>query len=398
MKPEYSAVLLRYGEIGIKSSQTRKRMVRLLVKHTKTALKVKEVSFKQVIIEYGRIFIETDFPFEVAQVASRVFGVVSTSPVVVLSSKLDEILSTGQAIAASEFKKGLSFAVGARRLGKHDYTSQDLREKLGERIFEGLPDLKLPVDLKNPQQTIYVEVRDDKAYVFTETVEGVGGMPTGSQGKVVCTISSGMDSPVAAYKVMKRGCIPIFVHFDNFPYADETSKELAIKQAKRLAEYIHNYEVKMYIVPHGDDLTQVLEHAPRKMTCIFCRRNMYRLAQEVAIREDADAIVTGEIIGEQASQTTRNLLAESSGICDIPIFRPCIGDDKVDIERLGTKIGTYEFAHESVSCCSLPPKYPTVHANLSEIPAAEEGMDMSWIDAEIAQAEIIILKEGSKHN
>ncbi|TFG98436.1 tRNA 4-thiouridine(8) synthase ThiI, partial [Candidatus Thorarchaeota archaeon] len=127
--------------------------------------------------------------------------------------------------------------------------------------------------------------------------------------------------------------------------------------------------------------------------CIFCRRNMYRLAQEVAFLENADAIVTGEIIGEQASQTTRNLLAEETAIREIPIMRPCIGDDKDEIVKMAMKIRTYEFAHEAVSCCSLPPKHPTVFSELDIIKPTEDQMDMGWIAAEISEAEIIILKD-----
>ncbi|MFQ5832374.1 MAG: tRNA sulfurtransferase [Candidatus Thorarchaeota archaeon] len=231
---------------------------------------------------------------------------------------------------------------------------------------------------------------------ISEALKGVGGLPTGIESKVVCTISSGLDSPVASYKVMRRGCVPVFVHFDNAPFSDESNKELAIRQAKRLAEYVHGFEVKMYIVPHGDDLVEVLKHGPRKMTCVLCRRNMYRLAQEIALREGADAIVTGEIIGEQASQTTQNLRAERDAICEIPILRPCIGDDKVEIEALARTIGTYEFASEAVSCCSLPPKYPAVRARPEDVREAEEKMDMDWISAEVSQAEVIILKDGPK--
>ncbi|MHA1960929.1 MAG: tRNA uracil 4-sulfurtransferase ThiI [Candidatus Thorarchaeota archaeon] len=394
MSSEYSAVLVRFGEIGIKSDQTRKRMIRQLIQHLQAALNENGVSFSKVRSEYGRIFIESDDAPGAAQMASRVFGVVSTSPVVTVPASIDSILEQGTSLAKLKFEKEKSFAVGSRRVGKHDFSSQEIREKLGASILENMAELDLKVDLKSPDQSIYVEIRDDKAHIFTETVKGVGGMPTGSQGKVVCTISSGLDSPVAAYKVMKRGCIPVFVHFDNSPYSDETNVELAIKQARHLAQFIYNFEVKMYVVPHGDDLTDVLTHAPRKMTCIFCRRNMYRLAREIALMEDADAIVTGEIIGEQASQTTRNLLAETGAICDIPIFRPCIGDDKVEIEHLGQKIGTYKFAHESVSCCSLPPKHPTVYAQLDKIPEAEAKMDFEVLKNEIAEAEIIILKGG----
>ncbi|MHA1772083.1 MAG: hypothetical protein ACTSYL_04410 [Candidatus Thorarchaeota archaeon] len=234
---------------------------------------------------------------------------------------------------------------------------------------------------------------DGVLYIEESTVEGLGGLPSGLEGRVVIMISSGLDSPVAAYKTLRRGCVPIFVHFDNSPYSDQSNRRIAIEQAKTLAKFIHGVEVKMYIVPHGDDLTEVIRHVPRKMTCIFCRRNMYRLAREVALRENAEAIITGEIIGEQASQTTRNLFVESSVICDIPVIRPCIGDDKVDIEHFSRVIGTYKYASEASSCCTLPPKYPSIRARIEEIAPAEEKMDLRWIKAEVNEAEIMVIKE-----
>ncbi|RDE13976.1 MAG: tRNA 4-thiouridine(8) synthase ThiI [Candidatus Thorarchaeota archaeon] len=392
MEPEYSAVLLRYGEIGIKSRQTRKHMVDLLVKHVGTALREKGTPFDRIRTEYGRIFIETSDAPRAAAVASRVFGIVSVSPVIVVESAMEKILEMGLLVAQKHFTRGKSFAVRASRLGSHAYTSQEIREQLGARILEGLSELELRVDLDSPDQYIYVEVRNDRAYLFTQTVKGVGGMPTGSQGTVVCLISSGLDSPVAAYKAMKRGCIPVFVTFDNMPYSNEACANIAVKQASLLAQYIYDHEVKMYIVPHGLDLTDIVDHVPQRMTCLYCKRNMFRLGREVAIRENADAIVTGEIIGEQASQTSRNLRATSSAVCDFPILRPCIGEDKVDIEHLGMEIGTYQFAKENVSCCTLPPKYPVVRANIDEVGALEGGMDLSVLDKEISLAKVIVLR------
>ncbi|MHA2063986.1 MAG: tRNA sulfurtransferase [Candidatus Thorarchaeota archaeon] len=321
------------------SDPSKQQMIDQLVNNLRAALIEHNCSVNDIQPRCHFVYIDTLEVDEAARIAASVFGVSSVSPVLV------------------------SF------LGEIDSLSSDL--------------------------TLEIERCGEKAYVSAERIAGVGGLPTGSQGRVVCTISGGLDSPIAAYKMMKGGCVPIYLHFDNVPYGDDSTRDLAIRQAKRLTESIYGHEVKMYIVPHGEDLTEVLRHAPRKMTCIFCRRNMYRLAQEVALKEDADAIVTGEIIGEQASQTTRNLLAEESAICDIPIIRPCIGDDKVDIERLAIKIRTYEFAHEAVSCCSLPPKYPTIYARLEEIEPAEEKMDMEWITKELAEAEVIVLKEGS---
>ena len=394
LKPEYSTVLLRFGEIAIKSKQTRRRMTDLLANHVRLALKEKQVRFTKVRQVYGRIFVETPDAENAAKVAARVFGIVSASPVVVTEARVDAILDVGQSLAGASFAKGSSFAVGARRIGTHDFSSQDIREKLGSRILNGLSELDLKVDLTSPEHSIYVEVRDDNAYIFTETVEGVGGMPTGSQGKVVCTLSSGLDSPIAAYKVMKRGCIPVFVNFDNTPYAEDDCREVVTKQAQLLADYIHGFEVKLYVVPHGEDLAEAVEHGPPKMTCVFCKRNMIRMAREIAIAEGADAIVTGEIIGEQASQTTKNLRAINTAVCDFPILRPCAGDDKVDIEALAHRVGTYEFAREGLSCCSLAPKYPVTRAQVEDVESAERKMDLDVMRKQVESARIVTLRTG----
>jgi len=367
-------------------------MVKLLVRHIKTALKEKRIDFDKVIIEYGRIFIETKEPEAVAKAISRVFGVVSTSPVVVTSSDLRTIIDTGFEMANDEFDPKLTFAVGARRVGTHEFTSQDVREGLGERIYE---ELHLKVDLSNPEQSIYVEVRNDKAYLLTRTVPGVGGMPSGTQGKVVCTVSTGLDSPIAAYKVMKRGALPILVYFDNTPHSGDGCTELAIRQASKLSEYIYDYDVKLYIVPHGPDLDEIGCHAPERATCVMCKRNMLRLAREIAIRENADAIVTGEIIGEQASQTTANLRAINSVMHDFPVLRPLAGDDKVDIERLGMEIGTYDFAKEGLSCCTLAPRYPLLNADAKALEEIDAKMNFDIIKQEVDNARVLVLKHNT---
>ncbi|TFG11183.1 tRNA 4-thiouridine(8) synthase ThiI [Candidatus Thorarchaeota archaeon] len=393
MLPEYSSVLVRFGEIGIKSRQTRKRMVSMLARNIKSALDENRLSYEEVRREYGRLFVETNDAVGAARIVSRVFGVVSTSPVVVCQASLKNILEAGVSLARQTFEKNKSFAVRARRVGKHDFSSQDIREQLGEHILEKLEAYNLDVDLDTPGQSVSVEVRDNRAYLFDETIGGVGGMPTGTQGKVVCTLSTGLDSPVAAFKIMKRGCIPVFMHLDNSPYSDDGCVDVAIAQAKTLAAYIHNYEVKMYVVPHGSDLEEAVDKGPRRMTCIFCKRNMLRLAREVAIRENADAIATGEIIGEQASQTTANLKAIDSAICDPPVLRPCAGDDKTDIQRWAAEIGTYDFSREDVTCCTLPPDYPLLKANPEKVEESESDFDFSILKSEIQNAKVLILRK-----
>ena len=393
---DYSSVLVRFGEIGIKSKQTRRRMTKMLAERIHAALKEHDVPFDKVRREYGRIFIETSAAERAAQVASRVFGVVSTSPVVTTSAEVKDILDVGEKLALAKFKKGHSFAVDGRRSGTHDYSSQEIRGLLGERLLEGHPELELSVDLSNPEQSIYIEVRDEKAYIFTETVKGVGGMPTGTQGKVVCTVSTGLDSPIAAFKIMKRGTIPVFVYYDNSPHSSEGCTEIAIKQTQHLANYIYGYEVKLYVVPHWPDLEEAIDKGPVKMTCIFCKRNMMKMAREIAILENADAIVTGEIIGEQASQTTANLKVLDEAVADFPILRPLAGDDKVDIERMAQEIGTYEFAKEGIQCCDLAPKYPALAAKLEDVLCAEEQMNRSILETEVKNAKVIMLRNRPK--
>jgi thiamine biosynthesis protein ThiI len=157
---KYSAVLVRFAEIGIKSKQTRRRMIGMLVDNIRSALDESDIRYSAVRNEYSRIIIDTDECEKAAETAARVFGVASTSPVVLASSNLSDILDTGEQLALSNFKKGLTFAVGARRIGKHPYSSQDVRAKLGERLLERNPGLNLRVNLKEPEQFIYVDVRD----------------------------------------------------------------------------------------------------------------------------------------------------------------------------------------------------------------------------------------------
>jgi len=393
---QYTSVLLRFGEIGIKSNQTRRRMTSLLIDQVESSLREHKIPFEKVHSIYGRIYIKTNKALQAAEIASKIFGVVSTSPVIETIAEMEEILNAGELLARAEFQKGLSFAVGARRIGTHVFSSQELRESLGERILEGIPELELKVNLSNPMQSIYVEVRDDTAHLFTTTIKGVGGMPTGSQGKVVCTISTGLDSPIAAYKVMKRGCIPVFLYLDNTPYSDAHCSEIATKQAELLSKYIHGFEVRLYIVPHAPDIEEARRHAPKKMTCLFCKRNMLRIAREIAILEQADAIVTGEIIGEQASQTTANLRAIEQAVTDFPILRPLAGEDKVDIEHIAQTLGTYEFAKEGASCCSLNPRYPAVNADPETVAACEAPMDLNILKEELRNAQIIVLRRGKR--
>jgi len=197
-----------------------------------------------------------------------------------------------------------------------------------------------------------------------------------SKSKVICLVSGGIDSPVAAWLTMRKGCVPVFVFFDNYPFADETTRQRAVEAIRKLSDYAHGQKLKVYVVPHGDDLTDILRNCQRSLTCVLCRRMMYRLAEKIALLEGADAIVTGEIIGEHASQTLVNLRVESQAISDVSILRPLLGINKQEVENLARKIGTFDASTKPASCCTGSPPKPRTRARLEEIREAEECLNI----------------------
>jgi len=175
---------------------------------------------------------------------------------------------------------------------------------------------------------------------------------------------------------MRKGCTPVLVYFDNSPFADETTQQRAMDTIKKLSELTAGDKIKLYVVPHGNDLADILRNCPRNLTCVLCRRMMYRIAERIAAMEHADAIITGEIIGEHASQTLRNLRVESSALSEISVQRPLIGMNKTEVESLARKIGTFEASTKPASCCSGPPPKPRTRAKLEEITKAEERLNI----------------------
>ena len=197
-----------------------------------------------------------------------------------------------------------------------------------------------------------------------------------ARGKAVCLVSGGIDSPVAAWLAMRKGCVPVFLYYDNSPFTDETTKQRAIEAVKKLSKYAPEKQVKLYVIPHGEDLAEILRNCPRNLTCVLCRRMMYRVAEKVALTENADAIVTGEIIGEHASQTLRNLRVENEALSQVSILRPLVGLDKLEVERLARKIGTFDASTTPASCCSGPPKKPRTSAKFEEVRRAEQRLNI----------------------
>jgi thiamine biosynthesis protein ThiI len=213
---------------------------------------------------------------------------------------------------------------------------------------------------------------------------------SGSKGKVVCLVSGGIDSPVATWLLMKKGCVPVFAFFDNYPFTDESTKQRALDAMQKLSMFVPGCHIKVYVIPHGDDLADILRNCSRNLTCVVCRRMMYRLAEKIALLEKADAIATGEIIGEHASQTLINLRVENQAISDVTVLRPLLGMDKQEVENLARRIGTFDTSTKPASCCSGPPPKPRTRARLEEIQRAEERLDLeAMINRDLRGATIL---------
>jgi len=374
---EFDTVIVRLsGEIGIKGGWTRRAYEHFLMRNMKRTLEHYEVDYDEIVRTQGRLYVKTSVAERASKKLARVFGVSSASPAIETTSKMDDIVAKTLYLAVRVLHKGNSFAVKCRRIGEHPYSSLDVCREVGKRIIEGLPQLDLSVNLRSPDVTINVEIREDRAFVFSEVVEGVGGFPLGSQPKVICLLSGGMDSPVACWLVMKRGCPVVPVYFDNSPFTDETTKRRAVKTAEAVLDWAVGFPKKLYVVPNGANLVEIREKCPEHLTCLLCKRMMYRIAQEIADKEKAEGIVTGEAIGEQASQTLRNLRVLNETAKKYPVHRPLLGFDKKETEELARKIGTYKISIQRAAGCTAAPKKPATRARLEAVLEAEKALDI----------------------
>ena len=374
----YDLIIARYGEIGLKSPKIRSRFERKLVKNIKATFDC-EVDRNQ-----GRIYIFPKNFEEGIDKLNRVFGVVSYSPATSTYANyedIDEILRqyTKDLMAEGILDENTKFAIKCRRVGTHDFTSQEMAAHCGGVVRDVV---LAPVDLTNPDLTIFVEIRDDDAYIYHEKIKGPGGLPLGTQGKVVVLLSSGIDSPVAAYLMMKRGCEVIALHCNNDPFSGPKVTELFNRLVDQLNLYAKGVPIKKRVIDYGEYLQAAKENAPEKMTCVLCKSGMYHIAEKLAQKLGADAIVDGSSVGQVASQTLSNILATRYGV-EMPILSPLIGLDKEEITAIAKEIGTFEISKIDDGGCSAVPKYPETRADLERVKQACEAMNQ---DVEVQKA------------
>lgn len=379
--------LVHYHEIGLKG-KNRAHFERILMDNLKAALAAFSVA--TIVRISGHILVT----FSVAGQAEEAYRLIACVPGVARVSLAfhtnrdphEYCAAAVQALAeVGEFS---SFKVAARRSNTdYELTSIDLNRQVGEVLCEAYPDKK--VQMHDPDAIVHVLVVQGSVYVYARGERGVGGLPQGSAGKVMTLLSSGIDSPVATWMLARRGAVPVPVHFSGRPQTSDTSEYLVQDIVRELSPAVQIG--RLYVVPFGDCQREISLACPSSLRVIMYRRVMYAVTERLGAIEGAKAIVTGESLGQVASQTLENIMAVNE-IVDMPVFRPLIGSDKQEIIARAKQIGTYDIStQDAPDCCTLfMPRRPETHAKLDAVHEAWDMFDHdAMIDELVARAEYI---------
>ncbi|RAW14316.1 tRNA 4-thiouridine(8) synthase ThiI [Paenibacillus taichungensis] len=393
---KYDMLLLRFGEFMLKG-KNRARFEKTIITQVRSLLKpYPGASLRK---EFGRLYVDLggESHTELIAVLKRVFGVTSISPVKVTPSETDQIVETAIAFMderESEFKDGTTFKVNARRVWKEfPNSSHEMNHLVGSPILRKFQ--QLSVDVRQPNIELRVEIRDQGTYIFSEVIPAVGGFPLGTNGKAMLLLSGGIDSPVAAWSSMRRGLEVECVHFYSYPFTSQRAKEKVIDLARALAD--HAGTIKLHLVPFTEIQTAFTQLGQDNLIITLMRRSMLRIATKLAERERALALITGDSLGQVASQTlpSMNVIGRAT---DLPLLRPLVMMDKQEIITLSKQIGTYDISilpYED--CCTLfVPKSPTTNPNLRIVDKIEATMSQlpEWVEQAVEKTETITLHAG----
>ena len=371
---QYKSFLIKYAEIGVKG-KNRFMFEDALVTQIRHALKDIDGDF-MVVKESGRIYAiaESEYDFdEAVETLKRIFGIAAICPMVQVDDNGYEDLKKQVLAYVDEVyeDKNFTFKVNARRGNKkYPVNSDQINRDLGEVILDAFPETK--VDVHHPEVMLHVEVRN-RINIYSIVIPGPGGMPVGTNGKAMLLLSGGIDSPVAGYMISQRGVKIDAVYFHAPPYTSERAKQKVVDLAKLVSRY--SGPVHLHIVNFTDIQLYIYDQCPHEELTIIMRRYMMRIAERLAVDAGAQALITGESIGQVASQTMQSLAATDAS-CTMPVFRPVIGFDKQEIVDVAEKIGTYETSVLPFEdCCTIfVAKHPVTKPNLKMIERSEEKL------------------------
>jgi thiamine biosynthesis protein ThiI len=368
-------VMARYGELFLKSESVKHHFIGLLVRNIKKALTASSLSCHYETPR-GRILIYGDQPEMIAEVVSRIFGIVDVSICTRTSGRLEDICTVAISLASANLSKCMSFAVRAKRQQKTGLNSQELGTVIGSAVFDHIPGLR--VDLNNPDYELFVEIRDFGGLVYDSRIPAPGGLPWGTQGRVLSLLSSGIDSPIASWLMMKRGCEITNLHLDGGRWAGADVTRAAIENHCRLSRWCAGNPLQL-VIANSELLYDSMDklRIPPRYRCVICKRFMLRVAGALMRNEGALAIVTGENLGQVASQTLANLGVISEAVKE-PVLRPLITYDKEETVTLARTIGTFD-AHPGDLACRAVPHMPTTAALLEAVRESEKNMGIEEI-------------------
>lgn len=370
----YQSFLIKYAEIGTKG-KNRYLFEDALMKQIRHALKEVEGEFT-VTKEIGRIYVRAkgDYDYDdVIEALKRVFGIAWICPMFQIEDRDFENLKREVADYIGQVypDRHLTFKVDSRRADKtYPLTSEEMNRELGEALLNAYPEMK--VDVRRPQVMVRVEVRTG-VNIYSQMIPGPGGMPVGTNGKAMLLLSGGIDSPVAGYMIAKRGVKLEAVYFHAPPYTSERAKQKVVDLAKLVSRY--SGPIRLHIVNFTDIQLYIYEQCPHEELTIIMRRYMMKIAQAIGGETECLALITGESIGQVASQTVQSLAATNE-VCAVPVFRPVIGFDKQEIVDIAEKIGTYETSIQPYEdCCTIfVAKHPVTKPNVKMIHRSEENL------------------------
>ncbi|MCK9593362.1 MAG: tRNA 4-thiouridine(8) synthase ThiI [Methanoregula sp.] len=368
-------VMARYGELFLKSESVKHHFIGMLLRNIGKALTASALAY-HFETPRGRILIYGNHPEKIADVVSRIFGIVDVSVCTRTSTRLEDICTAAISLASGNLFEGMSFAVRAKRQQKTGLNSQELGTRIGSAIYDHIPGLH--VDLDNPDYELFVEIRDFGGLLYDSRVAAPGGLPWGTQGRVLALLSSGIDSPIAAWLMMKRGCDITNLYLDGGRWAGTDVTQAAIENHRRLSRWCAGNPLSLVIAnsePLYDRMDQL--HIPPRYRCVICKRFMLRVAGQFMQKEGALAIVTGENLGQVASQTLANL-AVISKAANVPVLRPLITYDKEETITLARMIGTFD-AHPGDLACRAVPRMPATAAGLEIIEEIERKIGIDEI-------------------
>lgn len=392
---EEKILIVRCGEVALKG-MNKPYFERMLAERIHKRLKAAGYGKASVKRHEGLIFVRFDREWDTVQLAgeiSKVFGVASISPAVESESNMEAIGTEAVSFMEKlcEERCVRTFKVEAKRADKQfPIKSPDIARQIGGYVLKGLKILK--VDVHNPDVRLFVDVRHDRSYIYADKIAGFGGLPLGTNGKGLVLLSGGIDSPVAAWMMAKRGMMIEAVHFHSYPYTSPRAQEKVEDLAKIVASYCGSF--KMHVINILPIQEQIVKNCPEAETTIHVRRFMMRIAEKIAEGNSAMMLITGENLGQVASQTAEALVVTDNCV-NMPVMRPLIAMDKIDIIAKAQEIGTFETSIEPYEdCCTVfLPKHPTTKPQLDKIEISDSKLDIdALVESAIAEEEIIYIR------